>query len=137
MTIEVDTEVRRLLFEHVTTYEQLEALLLAHARPRQAWTVTAVADALRIDVPNALASLVELVAHRLLVTDANPSAPQYRYAAAGTDMGRAVDQLALAYSGKRLEIIKLMSANAIERMRSSTARAFSDAFIFRRKKDDR
>ncbi|HEX4025662.1 MAG TPA: hypothetical protein VHX52_13315 [Steroidobacteraceae bacterium] len=137
MKIELDTEVRRLLFEQVTSYEQLEALLLLHGRPAQGWSVAAVAVALRIDAASAASALDELVSQRLAAPQTGPLGPEFHYAAGQSGAGDSVDRLAQAYSEQRLEVVKQMSANAIDRVRSSAARTFSDAFIFRRKKDDR
>jgi predicted transcriptional regulator len=135
--IELDTDIRRLLFEQVTSYEQLEALLLLHARPQQQWTVDTVASALHVDAANAAAALDELTSQRLLARQEGLPGPDYCYSPAQPETARIVDRLAHAYSQQRLEVVKQMSANAIERVRSSAARTFSDAFIFRRKKDDR
>jgi hypothetical protein len=41
------------------------------------------------------------------------------------------------YAEQRLAVIKLMSDNAIERLRTGAARAFVDAFLIGRKKNDR
>jgi hypothetical protein len=135
--IQLDIDIRRLLFEQITSYEQLETLLLLHGRPAQGWSVAAVAAAVGIDAANAVSALNELLAQRLAASSIDGHEPEYHYAAAQSGMGDAVDRLARAYAEQRLEIVEQMSANAIERVRSSAARAFSDAFIFRRKRDDR
>lgn len=96
----------------------------------------AVAVALRIEATSAQAALAALLEQQLLeVPPADP--PQgYRYAAAGSRLTQSVDRLARLYAEQRLEVIKQMSANAIERLRSSAARAFADAFIFKGWKGD-
>ncbi|MGH8143693.1 MAG: hypothetical protein ACREU2_14395 [Steroidobacteraceae bacterium] len=137
MKIELDTDVRRLLLEQITTYEQLETLLLLHAQPAQGWSAPAVAAAVRIQEDSAAAALNELVAQRLVSFKSDGAKSEYQYAAADAAAASAVDRLSQAYSQQRLEVVKQMSANAIERVRSSAARTFSDAFIFRRKRDDR
>ena len=132
----LDAEARSLLFEHVSGYDELEALLLLHAAPARAWTVVEVAAALRIAALDAAAALGELSAHRLLATE-NASAPErFRYAPADGALAAGVDRLAQAYAGQRLDVVKQMSANAIERLRSSAARAFADAFLLGKKKID-
>ena len=47
-----------------------------------------------------------------------------------------IEALARVYEERRLDVIKRMTANAIERVRTAAIRTFSDAFLLRRKKDD-
>jgi DNA-binding transcriptional MocR family regulator len=133
VAIELDADIQRLLFEHVASYEQLEALLLLHTDAGQFRSVSELAAKLRIDDSSVAAALEELTAHRLLEKRAGgPLA--YRYAPAEADMLAVVDRLAAVYNEQRLEIIRQMSANAIERLRSSAARTFADAFLLRGRK---
>jgi hypothetical protein len=137
VTIELDPAIRRLLSEHVTSYEQLEALLLLHATPAQARSAEEVAAALRITVAGVAGALKELGEHRLLVAQgASAAAQRWRYAPADGSLATSVDKLAQAYAGQRLEVVKQMSTNAIERLRSSAARTFADAFLLRGKRKD-
>ena len=106
---------------------------MLHGQPAQAWSVAAVATALRTDPDNTASALDELASQRLVALTPGEHGPEYQYAAAPDGIGGTVDRLAQAYSRQRLEVVKQMSANAIERVRSSAARTFSDAFIFRRK----
>lgn len=141
VTIELDAEVLRLLYEHVKSYEQLEALLLLHAAPAREWTAMEVAAGLRIDAASADAALTALSAQRLLVLQEGPAPQRYRYAPADSAQAVGVDRLARAYVERRLEVVRQMSANAIARLRSSAARTFADAFLLGNKKtrdgDDR
>jgi len=127
---ELDAEVRQLLSEHVTGYELLEALLLLHRDSRQLSTVEQLGAELRIDTGSMATALAELAEHGLLERRSGPPV-SYRYAPAQTALAAAVDRLAQLYTEQRLEIIRQMSANAIERLRSSAARSFSDAFLLR------
>jgi len=133
MAIELDAEIRRLLYERIASYEQLEALLLLRADAAQSFSVPDVAAKLRIDESSVAAALEELTALRLLEKQAG-SPLSYRYAPVEPDTMVAVDRLAALYGEQRLEIIRQMSANAIERLRSSAARTFADAFLLRGRK---
>ena len=134
MASELDAEVQRLLFEHVASYEQLEALLLLRADPARASGTRELAERLRIDESSVMAALEELTAHHLLQrTGGTPAL--YRYAPADARLGIIVERLALLYDAQRLEVIRQMSANAIERLRSSAARTFADAFLLRGRKE--
>lgn len=133
MAIELDADIQRLLFERVASYEQLEALLLLRAEAGQFRSVRHLAEQLRIDDSSVAAALEALTAHRLLEKQPGPQ-PAYRYAPAEVDAAAMVDRLAALYTEQRLEVIRQMSANAIERLRSSAARTFADAFLLRGRK---
>lgn len=137
MTVQLDAEIRRLLFERVASFEELEALLLLQRTPASALSVAAVAAALRRAPPIAEAALTGLAARHLLTLEENASSPTFRYAPSDAATAEVVGRLARLYTEQPVEIIKQMSANAIARLRSSAARAFSDAFIFKGRKDDR
>jgi len=133
--MQLDATVGQLLSEHVTSYEQLETLLLLHAHSERTWTVAQVAEHIRIDDANVALALMELCSHQLLERDAGRPVIEYHYNPANGLLAKAVDLLATAYRDQRLEIVRLMSANAIERMRSTAARTFSDAFLLKGKKE--
>lgn len=132
MTTQFDAEVRRLLFERIASYEQLEALLLLRADGARFSSVPELVAILRIDETSVVAALEALEAHRLLEKRTAPVS--YRYAPADAATAGLVDRLARLYVEQRLEVIRQMSTNAIERVRSSAARAFADAFLLRGRK---
>jgi DNA-binding MarR family transcriptional regulator len=133
VAIELDADIQRLLFEHVASYEQLEALLLLRAEAREFRSVPQLAEKLRIDESSVAAALDSLTAHRLLEKRAGPPVA-YRYAPVEAETMALVDRLAALYVEQRLEVIRQMSANSIERLRSSAARTFADAFLLRGRK---
>jgi hypothetical protein len=47
-----------------------------------------------------------------------------------------VEQLIALYDAQPIETVKHVSANAIERVRTAAFRAFADAFVIRRSKDN-
>jgi hypothetical protein len=47
-----------------------------------------------------------------------------------------VKDLAEAYGARRLEVMRALSKNAVERVRTSAIRMFADAFLIGRKKKD-
>jgi hypothetical protein len=133
---EIAAPVRALIAERVRGYEQLEALLYLHARADASHAADAVAAALRIPVEAAAGALEDLAA-RGLAAAAPESAHAYRFAPATPELHAAVAMLERVYAEQRLAVIKLMSDNAIERLRTGAARAFVDAFLIGRKKNDR
>ena len=92
-----------------------------------------LAEKLRIDDSSVAAALAALAAHRLLEKHAGAQLA-YRYAPAEPGMMAVVDRLAALYVQQRLEVIRQMSANAIDRLRTSAARTFADAFLLRGRK---
>lgn len=131
----VPAEVRLLLRERVHSFEQLEALMLLHQQSGAALPARTVGQTLRIPEELAEEELRELAARELVVVQgAQP--PLYRYGAASDELAAAVGALAREYADNRLGVVKLMSANAIARMRTGAIRAFSDAFLIKRKPKD-
>lgn len=129
----IPTAVTELLRDRVETYEQLEVLLALHATPHRPWHADALAEALRTSAELVAAALAGLVAGGLVATSGTGLRTEYRYAPdpERPDDAAAVDALATAYATQRLELVKLMSANAIERVRAAAARTFADAFLLK------
>jgi hypothetical protein len=134
VTVSLDAEIIRLLFDQVTSFEALEALLLLHRMPACALSASEVAGVVRLDAAATTAALTDLAALGLLTLEKNAKPHTYRYAPDNAQTAATVDRLARLYAERPVEVIKQMSANAIERLRYSAARAFSDAFIFRGRK---
>jgi len=60
---------------------------------------------------------------------------QHAYVCQSEAVEATIDRLAAAYRENPIPIIKLMSANAIERLRTAALRTFADAFILRKDKN--
>jgi len=123
--------VQQLLRDHVESYEQLECLLLLGRTHPRSWTVDDVATELHSGpaiVADALAHLrqAELV-------DASTTDGQTRFVYVGPP--DLIEALWHAYATNRLEIMSLMTANSLERVRTSALRTFASAFFLRRKSD--
>ena len=134
MSSQLDPQVQRLLFEHVSSFEQLEALLLLQRSPAALWDARQVAEALRLPTASVIGALAQLAAHHLLQVESQAGETRYRYAPSA-ELAPPAARLAAVHAERPLEIIQQMSANAIERLRSSAARAFSDAFLFRNRRE--
>lgn len=126
--------VRAFLTEYVESYEQLEALLLLHARREQAWSAAEMAAALHIDDPLASRALAELSDRGVIEVSGEAQHARYRIGSED-ELRRLVDLVARANVENRLEVVRLMHINAIKRMRAAAARTFADAFLVRRKKN--
>lgn len=128
------TAVRAFLRDHIESYEQLEILLLLRRRPGEALTARALMD--RMELPrDTVEESLDGLARAGCVTAGARSGEPVRYAPRDATLAATIDGLAAAYEDSRLAIIKLMSANAIERVRSAAIHTFADAFVIGRKKD--
>jgi len=128
----VPAEVREFLFVHVHTYEQLETLILLQEHPDRSWTAENAGDALQLSAGAAAEALRELSDSQVLEQVAT-SPLSYRLSR--DDVKRSVRSIADLYKDNRLWVMRLMNANAIERVRTGAMRAFADAFVIGGKKN--
>jgi hypothetical protein len=126
---EIPPQVRQLLEESVDSVEKLEVLFLAWREPETAWTVATTSARLRLPADAVATALAELEASRLLAT----SGAGYRYAPSNETDRAAVSALCTLYDDDRLLLLREVTSLAMTRIRSSAARAFSDAFRFRKR----
>jgi hypothetical protein len=129
-------ELEKFLEGSIESYEQLAVLLLLRRERDRDWSLGEVADALAIPaglVQSAAASLCE---RQLLRVAQDDSPPPYRYAVSGTS-DALVERLGLEFSQNPARLMRLLSAHAIERVRTSAIRAFADSFVLRKKDPDR
>jgi hypothetical protein len=132
--VDLPAEVQALLYDHIESYEQLEILLLLRLEAAESWSEEHISSRLNISPTLTAAALSAL---RLSgVVKLRGEWPRYEYAADTPAIDDAVNMLVAIHSTHRFEIIKLMSANAIRRMRTGALRAFADAFVLRKDKDD-
>ena len=130
---EFPEDVRDFLYEHIESYEQLAVVMLLHSHPGEALDANTVA--LETRLPNDLAkqALEELCVKELVKATAYGSSLKYARAASTAP---TVARLAACYESRPLEIMSLMNANAIQRLRSSMVKSFANAFIVGKKKKD-
>jgi Mn-dependent DtxR family transcriptional regulator len=131
---QIHENVRTLLLEHIETHEQLAAVLLLRNAQQQTWTNQALALELNISEPIARETLEHLLQHGLL-KHADPQLLGYRYSPETAELGERVDHLAEAYNTHWIDILKLLSENAIVRVRITVMGAFTDAFVVHAKKE--
>jgi hypothetical protein len=126
---EIEDDVRAFLRQHIETYEELEVLTVMHHGGDVAWIAEEVAAKLRLSVLAAQEILDGLTRRGIL--EVGVGAPTRSYRVDRRDPARAalVERVARAYVDSRLAIVKLMTAHAIDRMRTSALERFSDAFL--------
>jgi hypothetical protein len=134
---EISGDVRSFLLNAIGSYEELELLLLLHAHADEQWSPEAAAARLGLPVAAASGALEQLRRHGLLEVPATPPANAtlaFKYSS-GNASARLVDAVAAIYATNRLGLMRVMSQNAIERVRTRALNFFSDAFIVGRKRD--
>jgi hypothetical protein len=129
-------DVRALLHEHIESYEQLEVLLLLRRERYEEWTIAGLAA--RLHVPEELIgpALEGLKAGGLVAVTAATPASRFAYRPISSGIDAAAGRLDREYLERPIRIIQLMSANAIERLRTAALHTFADAFVLNKKKDD-
>jgi hypothetical protein len=127
MAEEPSAAVQAFLMERIEGYEQLVVLLPLHRHASRVWTEEDIAAELRIPLASIGASLKHLGQQRLL-KEFPEVGPSYRYSPEDVQLEACVQQLAQAWDQDRLAIIGIMNRHALDRMRNSALRAFSNAF---------
>jgi predicted ArsR family transcriptional regulator len=128
---EVPQLVKDFLFEHIHGHEELEILVLVHQSGRQ--TEDSIAESLKISTPLVDDALKALCGRGLLERATGNGRAQYR---SSDNWKQVCDELARLYASHRLELVRLMSANAIERVRTRAMRTFADCFFLGKRRDD-
>ena len=126
-------DIRDFLIKNIESYEQLATLILLHANPGQAWTIADAAAKLNADPSDARRYLSHMVEHQLARAVGEKT---FQYAPASEELAARVDRVLAVYADNALEIVKIMTKNAIERVRSSAMQTFADAFVVGKKKRD-
>lgn len=122
------------LRDHVGSYEELEALVFLARRRRRSWTAGDVGVGARLPTLIAVKALDDL-RHAGLVDEVREGRRiGYTYWPATPALAQCAEHFVAVYEANPVDIIQLMSANALDRVRSSAARAFADAFVLRRPK---
>lgn len=131
---EVPSLVQAFVLEHIESYEQLEILLLLRLEATESWSELRISERLGLSVTLTADAVTALIAHGLVKRQGE--GPRCVFAPRSEALDEAVTALGQSYTLQRLEIVKLMSANAIKRMRTDALRAFAEAFVLRKDEDN-
>ncbi len=131
----VDESLRAFLCDNVNSFEALEALLLLRRQSGRSCAAAEVADALSISGSDAKEALASLCDRRMVQMDESQVNARFAYSPAESHLQEQVDRLARAYEESRIDVLRAMNANAVERGERATLRLFADAFLLGRKKD--
>ena len=127
---QIPENVQALLRDYVGSLEELLALLFLYKGSGRGWTVQETAEAVGVPVDEARQALANLRAGGLIVGGENVF--EYRSEASTA----TVELLARAYEENQVGVMMLLTANAVERIRTGALRAFADAFVIKGRKND-
>jgi acetolactate synthase small subunit len=128
-------ELRQFLHDSVKSFEELEALLFLARHPDQDFSAEAVTATLGATVGSIDEALEELARVGELVNMTRAGMVRvYRYAPRDESIRRRVAELEAAYNERRMTIVQMLSANALERVRRAAMRRLADAFRIERGK---
>jgi len=131
-TPESPANVVKLLYDCIESYEQLEILLLLRTESPAWRSSIGIASQLNLTAELVAEALTALEPRGLIKTEGEP--PRWAYAPDTPEIAATVERLASSYKLNRFEIVRLMSGNAIKRMRTQALHAFADAFVIRKDK---
>lgn len=120
------------LRDHVSSYEELNALLLMSRSPLRIWSSADVAESLNAPEDVVEIALEALVAAGIVIGAGAAGSETYQYAPQSSSIADHVTALERAYVDQPMAVVQIMTTNAIERVRSSAARRLADAFRFER-----
>lgn len=122
-------DVEELLRERIETFEELEILLVLYANTAGEWTAEAVAQRLGAATSDVAEALEHLRRAELVSSEQQGETTVFRYRPGSPALDTTVALLAAHHGHDRLDVIRALNANAIERVRTGAIRAFADAFV--------
>jgi hypothetical protein len=127
-------EVQAFLRDRVESYEQLAILLLLRTRGSDSsWSPSAVAKELHLPESVAEQELQAFCRQGLSSVAVYPDRVEFRYRPESPELAILVEKLAEAYESQRVEVMQMMTTNAIERVRARALRTFANAFLVGKK----
>jgi DNA-binding GntR family transcriptional regulator len=130
-SLQLDDGVRTLLVTKLDSYEKLEIMRVLR-EPGRTMSRSELEAACRLSadtVDDALASL-----ERSKLVEHDPVNHTIRVGAAGADPCFAT--LMQTYDEDRAAVLAVLSSAVMQRLRGMAARAFAEAFVIRKKRDD-
>lgn len=123
-TAALSKEVKTFIDENISTFEDLQVLLLMHGRPGYKWDAAAVAEQLRIDPISASSHLMKLYARGLISHKTNKGILyDFEYSPHVGNKEHQISALAAAFERARTEVIDYIFLKSRGQLQS-----FADAF---------
>lgn len=128
----IPDDVLALLHDRLAGLDELETLLLVRRDAGRGWTAAEIAERLGLPESSSAAALASLCRASLLGAQGAGAVPRYVYRPHEPELERTVSSLAEVYADRRLEVMRILSISALDRIRSAAARTFADAFVIGR-----
>lgn len=125
-------DLQALLRDHIQSYEQLEVLLWLRDRRQEAWSPDSLAGRLNLAESMTEEACLALLEHRLIEARGAPPQWVFQYRPESAAHDTAIGQLVVAYAEHRLDVVRAMNANALDRLRTKSLGVFSGAFLWKR-----
>jgi DNA-binding MarR family transcriptional regulator len=132
---DVPDDVRTLLRTRIETYEQIEVLRILQSDPQREWTSAELGEQLHLAPQFVEIALEALDAREFVRRSARGIGRRSRYSPANAEIKASVERLLHEYRERPLRVIQLISAYAIERVRTGALRAFAEAFVLKKDRD--
>lgn len=126
-------DVQAFLRDRVESYEELRILLLLQTRPNESWAPSAVAAKLQMPEAVAEQNLRGLCRQGLLTPAVPLDTGAFRYQPESPELAMLVEKLVETYENHQMEVVQMMTTNAIERLRARALRTFANAFLIGKK----
>jgi hypothetical protein len=117
----VSDRLKEFLEQRLSSFDQIEVVMLLRADPSRSWTAPEVAAALG-SAPESAAMRLFLLASSGLIAFEPSAIPRYRYASVDVDTDRILQELSEAFIANRAGVMA-----AVQSPRDPL-RSFSDAF---------
>jgi hypothetical protein len=118
-------DLETFLREHITSYEQLEILMLLRRELPRAWSPAGVAAALSMSQLPALAALEHLAGLALLEASIENGERAFGPRGELPQHEAMIAKVAHVYEHDRTRLMKILNRNAIERVRARAMQAFT------------
>ncbi len=125
---QIPPRVRELLVEKVRSIEELEILLWFRSNPAPC-SAAQLASELKLQATTTADALLRLLGNQMVDAQAAPDGTGLFIPA--EEAAPVVDELARTYESFRVEMLVLISGNAIRRVRHGALKTFSEAFRLR------
>lgn len=130
-------DVRGFLTRSVESYEEVEIALFLRGRLGVALTAGEVAEELRTTDDAALRALLHLRDAGVVASIDNDRGRQrFRFEPRTPEVAETLRRLSAVYAPMRLEIMRLLTTSAIDRVRFAAARSLADGFLWGGRKGD-
>lgn len=131
---DIPDDVLTLLQERLAGLDELEVVLFVRRDASRRWTASTVATELHRPESSTEPALESLLGAELLASDGGGGGAErrYMYRPATPALDAAVTLLAALYDERPLDVMRILSNSALDRIRSAAARTFADAFVIGR-----